>query len=65
MAARYCINTTGEVLLRSIACFMHTEKTKDPAGDTHTLEPRPLPATWVVAVNVKPVGRFVSNFVFL
>lgn len=59
------MKTTGAVLLSNIACFMQTENTRDPAGDTQTLEPRPRPATWVVAVNVKPVGRFESSFVFL
>ena len=45
IAARYCMKTTGAVVLRSIECFMHVEKIKQPAGDTHTLEPRPRPAT--------------------
>jgi hypothetical protein len=52
-------------VLSTIACFKHTENTKDPAGETQTLEPRPRPATWVVAVAVKPAGRFESNFAFL
>ena len=65
IAARYWMKTTGAVLLRSMACFMHTERFNDPAGDTHTLEPRPRAASWVVAVNVKPVGRFESSFAFL
>lgn len=33
---------------------MTVEKMSDPAGETHTLEPRPRPATWIVAVAVKP-----------
>ena len=65
MAAKYWMKTTGAVLLSSIACFMQTEKTRDPAGETQTLEPRPRPASCVVAVNVKPVGRFESSFGFL
>ena len=38
----------------------------DPAGETHTLEPRPRPATWTVAVAVKPAGsrRSISVFLF-
>ncbi len=59
------MKTTGAVVLSCIACFMHTENTNDPAGDTQTFEPRPRPANWVVAVNVKPVGRFESSFAFL
>ena len=41
------------------------EKMRDPAGDTHTLEPRPRPATWIVAVAVKPWGSRRSSWVFL
>lgn len=41
------------------------EKMRDPAGDTHTLEPRPRPATWVVAVAVKPWGSRRRSWVFL
>ena len=37
----------------------------DPAGETHTFEPRPRPATWTVAVAVKPAGRRRSISVFL
>lgn len=33
---------------------MTVEKMSDPAGDTHTFDPRPRPATWIVAVAVKP-----------
>ena len=44
---------------------MHTEKINDPAGETQTFEPRPLPATWVVAAKVRPTGRLESNFGFL
>jgi hypothetical protein len=44
---------------------MQTDQTKDPAGETQTFEPRPRPATCVVAVNVKPVGMLESNLVFL
>lgn len=41
------------------------ENINEPAGETHTLEPLPRPATWIVAVAVKPVGRRRSSWVFL
>lgn len=44
---------------------MTVEKMSDPAGDTHTLLPRPRPATWMVAVAVKPWGSRRSSWVFL
>lgn len=65
IAARYWINTTGAVEESAIECFRHTERIRQPAGETQTFEPRPRPATWVVAVNVKPVGRLERSFVFL
>lgn len=48
-----------------MGCFMQTDQTKDPAGETQTFDPRPRPATCVVAVSVKPVGRLESNLIFL
>ena len=65
IAARYWMNTTGAALPNSKGCFMHTEKTREPAGETQTLDPRPRPATWVVAVNVKPGGSLDRSLVFL
>jgi hypothetical protein len=59
------MKTTGAVLLNSMGCFIQTEKTSDPAGETHTFEPRPRPATCVVAVHVNPVGRWARSFAFL
>lgn len=44
---------------------MTVEKISDPAGDTHTLDPRPRPATWIVALAVKPWGSRRSIWVFL
>lgn len=65
IAARYWMKTTGAVVLRSMEWGIQTENTRDPAGETQTLEPRPRPATWVVAVSVKPSGRLVKSFIFL
>ena len=65
IAARYWMKTTGAVLLSSIGCFMVVEKIRQPGGDTHTFEPLPRPAIWVVAVQVNPGGILESNFAFL
>jgi len=65
IAARYWMNITGAVLLNSIGCFIHVEKSRHPAGETHTFAPLPRPATWVVAVNVKPFGTLERSFGFL
>jgi hypothetical protein len=59
------MKTTGAVLLSTIACFMHIDHNNDPAGETQTLDPRPRPAIWVVAVNVNPFGTRVRSFEFL
>src|SRR3954454_14227896 len=59
------MKTTGAVLLSNIECFMQTDIIRDPAGDTHTLDPRPRPATCVVAVKVNPLGKWESSFGFL
>lgn len=56
---------TGAELLSDMGCFIVMEKIKDPAGETQTLEPRPRPATWVVAVTVKPSGTLERSFGFL
>lgn len=37
----------------------------DPAGDTQTFEPRPRPATCVVAVKHVPAGRWELTLRFL
>lgn len=65
IAARYCIKTTGAVFPSSMGCFMQTDQIKHPKGETQTLEPRPRPATCVVAVKVKPAGSLESSFEFL
>jgi hypothetical protein len=44
---------------------MHIDHSNDPAGETQTFDPRPRPATWVVAVNVNPLGKWVRSFEFL
>ena len=44
---------------------MHVENMSDPAGDTHTFEPRPRPATCTVAEAVKPVGSLCKSWTFL
>lgn len=64
MAARYWINTTGAVE-REIGCVRQRERISEPAGETQMFDPRPRPASWVVAVNVKPAGRRVRRLVFL
>ncbi len=59
------MNTTGAVLLSSIGCFMVVDQIRQPGGETQTFEPRPRPATWVVAVMVKPGGKVERSFGFL
>lgn len=54
MAARYWTKTTGAVAIFSIGCRTTVLNIKEPAGETQTLEPRPRPATWTVAVKVRP-----------
>jgi hypothetical protein len=65
MAARYWTNTTGAVLESERGWLRHVDKIRDPAGDTQTLDPRPRPATWTVAVAVKPFGSRERSLVFL
>ena len=48
-----------------MGCRMQVENIREPAGDTQTFDPRPRPATWTVAVAVKPEGRRRSIWVFL
>jgi hypothetical protein len=57
MAARYWMKTIGAVCIFSIGCRTIVLNIREPAGETQTLEPRPRPATWDVAVKVKPWGR--------
>lgn len=64
-AARYCRKTTGAWEVKETGWRTTVENMSDPAGETHTLEPRPRPATWTVAVAVKPAGRRRSISVFL
>lgn len=44
---------------------MHVEKSRQPTGETQTLEPRPRPAVCSDASAVKPVGRASSSLWFL
>ena len=64
-AARYCRKTTGAWEVKETGWRTTVENMSEPAGETHTLEPRPRPATWTVAVAVKPAGRRRSISVFL
>ena len=64
-AAMYWRNTTGAWVSSETGWRTMVEKIRQPAGDTQTLSPRPRPATWIVAVAVKPVGRRRSIWVFL
>ena len=64
-AARYCRKTTGAWEVKETRWRTTVENMSEPAGETHTLEPRPRPATWTVAVAVKPAGRRRSISVFL
>lgn len=41
------------------------EKINMPGGAIQTFEPRPRPATWVVAETVNPLGSFGMSFGFL
>lgn len=61
----YWRKTTGAWFSSETGWRTMVEKIRQPAGDTQTLSPRPRPATWTVAVAVKPVGRRRSIWVFL
>lgn len=61
----YWRKPTGACFSRETGWRTIVEKMRQPAGDIQTLLPRPRPATWTVAVAVKPVGRRRSNWVFL
>ena len=65
IAAKYCRNITGERVLKDAGWRITVENINEPAGETQTFEPRPLPATWVVVVAVNPVGRCRRSLVFL
>lgn len=65
MAAMYCRKTMGREAARCAGWLMTVDMMRQPAGASHTLVPRPRPATCVVAVAVKPVGSFSSSFGFL
>lgn len=65
MAARYWMKMTGADCNFSIGWRTTVENMREPAGETQTLEPRPLPATWTVAVAVNPVGSRWRSWVFL
>lgn len=64
-AAMYCKNTTGARAIISAGWRMQVENISCPAGETHTFDPRPRPATWTVAVAVNPLGNLRSSWVFL
>lgn len=57
MAERYWRKTTGADCIFSTGCRTTVENIKAPAGETHTLDPRPRPATCAVAVAVNPCGN--------
>lgn len=59
------MKTMGRVAARWAGWLMTVEKSRLPAGATQTLAPRPRPATWVVAVRVKPVGSLERSLWFL
>ena len=62
---RYCMNTTGAVSAWAKETRRTVLNISEPGGETQTFEPRPRPATWVVAVAVKPLGRLLSRVGFL
>lgn len=45
--------------------MMTVDMMRQPSGASQTFEPRPRPATWVVAARVKPVGSLERSFGFL
>lgn len=59
------MNTTGRVTARWAGWLITVEKMSIPGGAIQTLEPRPRPATWVVAETVKPLGSFGMSLGFL
>lgn len=65
IAAKYWINTTGADCIFSSGWRSTVENISAPAGDTQTFDPRPRPATWVVALAVKPLGSLRSSLGFL
>lgn len=64
-AVRYWTNTTGACWVSFMGCFITVLNIREPGGETQTLEPRPRPAIWVVAVAVKPVSRCFRRKGFL
>lgn len=56
IAAMYCVKITGRETARCAAWLMIVEKRREPGGAIQTFVPRPRPASWVEAVNEKPVG---------
>lgn len=61
----YWRKTTGARVSSETEWRTIVENIRQPAGDTQTLSPRPRPATWTVAVAVKPAGRRRNIWVFL
>lgn len=59
------MNTIGEDWIFSTGWRTTVEKIRAPAGETQTFDPRPLPATWVVAVAVNPFGKLRRSRGFL
>lgn len=55
----------GREVARWAGWLITVDMMRDPGGATQTLAPRPRPATWVVAANVKPVGRVDRRLWFL
>ena len=56
---------TGADCVSMIGCRNTVLNMRAPGGATQTLEPRPRPAIWVVAVAVKPGGRCLRSLGFL
>lgn len=65
IAARYWMKTTGREAARWAGWLMTVDMMRQPSGASQTLEPRPRPATWVVAAMVKPVGSLERSLGFL
>jgi len=59
------MSITGAVECSSSECRRSTEKIMHPFGEIQTFEPRPRPATCVVAANVRPFGRRDRSVGFL
>ncbi len=59
------MNTIGRESASACGWLMTVDMMSWPGGATHTLDPRPRPASCVRAVKVKPVGSLERSFGFL